>query len=344
MELDDVRERKEQVVSFLEDYIEGLDELDEPRISGEIEDKLLDLVKRGKMIRAALTLETAERLGEYPEDLVNAAGAIELVHTGLLIHDDIIDRDLMRRGVDSIHSQYRTEGEGEVKEPDMYGKGMAICLADVSFFLAQKMIAEMEMEPEKKVEISEIFSTVFARVGMGEMMDIESAFSNEERSEEQIASTFTNKTAVYTFSLPMRIGAVHAGAENAELLGDLGERLGRMYQMKDDELGLFGDEEKTGKPVGSDLDEDKKTLHRLYFLEAVEEKEMWREKLRSEMSMEEKREVLDLMKEKGVREKVEQKIQEERKEMEDMIEGSELGPGMRSMLESLADLCVHRDR
>jgi geranylgeranyl diphosphate synthase type I len=94
-----------------------------------------------------------------------------------------------------------------------------------------------------------------------------------EPREEDILTLYRYKTGRYTFSLPLALGATLAGAadETRTALEEAGEDLGILFQLKDDELGLFADEAELGKPVGADIREDKKTLYRLRLFEKADE-------------------------------------------------------------------------
>jgi geranylgeranyl diphosphate synthase type I len=100
------------------------------------------------------------------------------------------------------------------------------------------------------------------------MQDVYFGSLGESPGEDAILSLYRNKTGRYTFSLPLVTGAILAGAglEDRERLGELGEDMGLIFQIKDDEIGLFGEPGRTGKPSGSDLKENKKTLYHYYLL------------------------------------------------------------------------------
>ena len=91
-------------------------------------------------------------------------------------------------------------------------------------------------------------------------------------AEKAVLDLYRYKTGRYTFSLPLMMGATLAGSDAATLakLERLGEDLGILFQLKDDEIGIFGDEAETGKPIGSDIREGKKTLFYVYLLDGVE--------------------------------------------------------------------------
>jgi len=106
-------------------------------------------------------------------------------------------------------------------------------------------------------------------VGLAQMQDMYAGYAKELVAEEGIEKVYLYKTGRYTFSLPLMLGALLA-RQNKEILQQLeklGEYIGVLFQLKDDELSLFGNEDTTGKPEGSDIRENKKTLHRFYLFQ-----------------------------------------------------------------------------
>jgi len=112
-------------------------------------------------------------------------------------------------------------------------------------------------------------------VGTAQMDDVAWGSSINLPEKKQILELYKHKTGRYTFSLPLAAGAILAGQENNTIqeLMELGENLGILFQIRDDELGLVGDEKKLGKPVGSDIKEGKKTLHYLQLMSCASDEE-----------------------------------------------------------------------
>src|SRR6185437_3870747 len=94
-------------------------------------------------------------------------------------------------------------------------------------------------------------------------------------TQEEIEQVYRYKTARYTFSLPLMLGALLAqkDATIIQQLENFGEKIGTLFQLKDDDISLFGKEETTGKPEGSDIRENKKTLHRHYLFQYASSEE-----------------------------------------------------------------------
>ncbi len=219
----------------------------------------------GKNIRGSMLLLSAEMFGyRNPNLLLPLASAIELIHSSLLIHDDIMDEDLQRRGMKSIYARYLAMGEEmKLKNPYIFSISNAMCVGDTGFFLTIQQIAESDI-PHKS-EILQLFSSEMAYVGIAQMEDVYQGHSIDNPSIKDILNTYEYKTARYTFSLPFVLGGIIASQPKPVLnmVRELGLHLGLIFQIKDDELGLMSETE-IGKPVGSDIKENKKTIIRHY--------------------------------------------------------------------------------
>lgn len=236
------------------------------------EQKLIDSLEsfalRGKFIRGTLFLLILEGLGIRVEKKhYNIACAIELMHSALLIQDDVIDKDRLRRGATTVFAQYEKEGkELGAYDPYHYGVSTAMMVADVAFFFAIELIAEFNDPSLSK--LLKFYAHEVYFVAVAESVDSIFGQTGREPEESEIYAVYRYKTARYTFSLPFVMAAIAAGANDAtkDSLASLGEDAGIIFQLKDDEIGLFGDEKVVGKPVGSDIRENKKTIirHLLY--------------------------------------------------------------------------------
>ena len=237
----------------------------------DLRTRLLDFASRGKLIRGSLVAVGAEVCGADPdEDLYRVAAAMELVQSFLLIHDDIMDEDHLRRGQPSIFEQYRqlgqTQGYGHVAR---FGESMGICAGDVAMLLGYEGLATTRYPAELQRDLMLRLSSEIADVGVAQMADVANGHSGRRVTEEEILAVYRYKTGRYTFSLPLSLGALIAGARDDQIRGLSlwGELQGTIFQIRDDQLGLLEDDERTGKPAGSDIAADKQTLHRLLLAE-----------------------------------------------------------------------------
>lgn len=246
-----------------------------PNGGGDAQGRILEFCLRGKMIRGCLVYLGAEAAGATQaaanDSLAACAAAMELFQAGLLAHDDIMDRDETRRGAPTLHALYaaasRNRGEAD---PAHVGEALGICLGDLCYFEAYALLARGAVGKAGAAELLALCSSVLGEVAVAQMDDVAWGASRAEPPQESILAMYRCKTARYSFSLPLAAGALLAGdPELARRLGGLGESLGILFQLRDDELGLFGSPGTTGKGLGSDLREGKKTLFRARLLEAA---------------------------------------------------------------------------
>lgn len=201
--------------------------------------------------------------GTEKKEALRVAIALEFLHTGLLIQDDVMDGDNLRHGGPSMHFKYETDYGAKLGRGDLrhFGYSMAVCAGDAALAWSYEVLASNNFEDRLKIRAVVRMSGIVAETTMGQMMD-ESLQIGSDFDEKMIEKVYDYKTARYTIMGPLQLGAIFAGAPEKELksIADFAIPLGVAFQMQDDILGVFGDTEKTGKPVGSDLREGKKTL------------------------------------------------------------------------------------
>ena len=281
-----IQEKKNLVSSYLQTYLK---QTVLPQVSpvgrwgNDAITRILPFTINGKLLRSSLLFLSMESFSDHynHEKAVKTAAAIELVQTGLLVHDDIMDQDEKRRGFDSMHIQYKKILEQcGTKNPDRIGESLALCVGDMTFFLAFHIFSTIE-PPHLSVKLMNLFSSEIAKVGVAQMQDVYGGNLDKQVSKDEILSIYTYKTGRYTCGLPLVAGAIIGGANPQTIrhLWRLGTAMGILYQIKDDWLNIFGNPQKTGKPVGSDIREGKQTLYRLFLLEKSDSKT--KEKLRS---------------------------------------------------------------
>ena len=240
---------------------------------GDLRERLLSFTGRGKLIRGSLVAASASAFGRKPDRPVfTVAAAIELVQSFLLIHDHIMDEDPVRRGVPAVFEQYRRYGhENGYKGVSRFGESMGICGGDVAVLMAITAIGRLDLSEETRVRLVTLLSEEIAKVGVAQMADVANGHSPQAASEEEILSVYRYKTGRYTFSLPLMLGAILAGASEKviDALSTWGELQGVIFQIRDDHLGIMGETDEIGKPAGSDISSNKQTLHRLYLMARV---------------------------------------------------------------------------
>ena len=230
-------------------------------------DALARAMAGGKRFRPALVAASfhafAGRADTCPA-LFPVAAAFELLHGAFVVHDDVIDHDVMRRGSPNVSGEFRARGAergaGEAAAADL-GNAAAILGGDLLLYEATRFIALAEVPRSRRDRLLELFDDAVIVSAAGELADVENALIAATSDPIELLETAYDKTAVYSFAAPLGGGAVLAGATDAELdaLRDSGGRLGLAYQLVDDLIGAFGSREQAGREPGSDLREAKST-------------------------------------------------------------------------------------
>lgn len=220
----------------------------------------------GKRFRPRLVLSAHAGCGGVRDDAAaHVAAAFELLHTALIVHDDVIDRDFTRRGIPNVSGSYRDRAAtAGIPIPVAEHRGMstAIIAGDLALFNAYRLVDRSGVDGELRTRLLDLMDEALFASAAGELLDVEFSVSRAIPAVEQIVEMERLKTAAYTFEAPLKAGAALAGApeELLTLLGDFGRDVGIAYQATDDLLGLFGDERQTGKSVLGDLREGKSTV------------------------------------------------------------------------------------
>jgi geranylgeranyl diphosphate synthase, type I len=234
---------------------------------------------RGILVRLGYELCSAEAPDAAMDRVLDRAGAaMEFLQAGLLIHDDIMDRDTMRRGGTTVHTQYEQDAEAaQAADPAHHGVSLGVCAGDVAFFLGFHALAALpvpEALQERARRVAAFSAQELCWVGVAQMQDVRNGAGGigSDPDPAQILRVYRYKTGRYTFSLPLAVGAILAdgGPAHIEALDQAGENLGVVFQLKDDELGIYGDSALSGKRADSDIREDKKTLLRHFLFQAAD--------------------------------------------------------------------------
>lgn len=223
--------------------------------------------------------EASSRAVDPTEPVIAAAAAIEVFHAAALVHDDIIDSSDTRRGRPSAHRAFEA---GHVAarwsgEADAFGRSGAILLGDLLVAWSDDLLEEglAGISPDRAAAARRQFALMRREVTLGQFLDVaeESAFVTEpdDRHAERALRVASYKSARYSVQQPLAIGAALAGADTAQAaaLAAFGHPLGMAFQLRDDVLGVFGDESATGKPSGDDLREGKRTVLVAFAREAL---------------------------------------------------------------------------
>ena len=220
---------------------------------------LRDLIEAGgKRLRPAFCHWAYVGAGGAPDApcVVDAGAALELLHTFALIHDDVMDGSSRRRGRPAVHREFMDRhGDAAWRgDPRRFGEGAAILVGDFAFVYADLLF------PDAGDVARTVFEELRIELCVGQYLDlVGSARGSNDLVEAARIERY--KSGKYTVERPLHLGAALAGRldELAQALSEIGLPLGEAFQLRDDLLGVFGDEETTGKPVGEDLREGKLT-------------------------------------------------------------------------------------
>ncbi len=225
----------------------------------------------GKRIRPAFLYYSYLATGgkNYREIFKISMGS-ELLHSFALIHDDIIDKDPVRHGRDTIHEEYKKNANkyNHKKDKTHFGNSMAIISGDMASSMARDIIFNTNFKDDVKLKFLKKLENIIFSTCSGEILDITMSYQ-DKTTEKQILKMYEMKTAFYTFEGPINLGCILAEADKSylDLFYKFALPLGKAFQIKDDILGIFGNEKEIGKTVGSDITEGKKTLLVLKALE-----------------------------------------------------------------------------
>jgi geranylgeranyl diphosphate synthase, type II len=231
---------------------------------GVLWDTLRGLTDGGKRFRPALLLRLHEALGNPdPRAAAAVADAVELLHTAFVVHDDVIDGDLVRRGRPNVGGTFLARGLTAGASPDRarrYGEAAGILAGDLALAGAVREVALCGARPDLVVRLMDLLEDVLHRSAAGELADVRASLTGDTTLEESVDIAGW-KTAAYSFELPMQAAAIlaDADAEVVRALGEAGRHLGLAFQLHDDLAGVFGTIEQTGKDPLCDLREGKCT-------------------------------------------------------------------------------------
>lgn len=203
----------------------------------------------GKRIRPMLCCLSAHLFGDSHKSALPIAVALEIFHNFTLLHDDLMDRSLLRRGQATVHSRW--------------GDNTAILSGDVMSIEAYRALESIESEA-LLFRVLPIFNRMATEICQGQQYDMEFEHRGDVTVDEYM-EMIRLKTAVL-LGASLRLGALASGADDvvASALDAVGQRLGLAFQIQDDYLDVYGDEKTFGKPIGGDIMNEKKTILLLY--------------------------------------------------------------------------------
>ncbi len=223
------------------------------------------IMRKGKRLRPALLVLSYK--GYSPPgrrtspSICYVSTCIELLHAFMLVHDDIIDRSNLRRGLPTLHRMLACAVK--TKDQERLGNDLGIIAGDIIYALAIDAFLSVNAPPKNKEKALKYFIQTAVLTAMGEFID--TVYGNEKVNkikEKDVLLNYTLKTARYTFDCPLVVGAILAGAKPQEIphLSRFGLLMGQAFQIQDDVIGIFSTQKNIGKSILSDIAESKKTM------------------------------------------------------------------------------------
>jgi geranylgeranyl diphosphate synthase type II len=282
----------------------------------------------GKRVRPVAVLMGNELFDEIKPDAWNVANAVELFHNFTLIHDDIMDKAPLRRGMETVHAKW--------------GEPTALLAGDVMFTQCYVYLSKIHAELLR--QIFPLFNKTAAKVCEGQQLDMDFEKKATVNLDEYV-HMITLKTSVL-LAASLQIGSILGGAStgNQQHVYEFGKNLGIAFQVQDDYLDAFGDPAKFGKQVGGDILANKKTFLIIHALETAGEVQLKQlQQLMNENPADKVEQVLSIFRSAGVDQwAVELKNQYFEKAMQHMEDIAVLNK-RKEPLKQLAQFLVQRD-
>ncbi|MFC1756499.1 polyprenyl synthetase family protein [Patescibacteria group bacterium] len=218
----------------------------------------------GKRLRAALMYYGYLAVdGKDKQRMLETAVSIELIHVFLLIHDDIMDRDKKRHGVDTVSFKYQKLGKriSPTRDYEHFGNSIAIVIGDMIGAIGSQIIFDSGFDTKLVFKALSRLQEIVSMTVIGQSKDVYLEYRGKA-TEKDILTMYEYKTAKYTIEGPLHLGASLGGA-NEKILQNMSRYaipIGVAFQIQDDILGIFGSERKMGKAIGSDIREGKQTI------------------------------------------------------------------------------------
>jgi geranylgeranyl diphosphate synthase type I len=233
----------EELRTFLErrrSEVEGV----EPGAAPLVEELIRLVAAGGKRIRPAMCYWGYRAAGGGDERrIIRAAAALELLHTFAIVHDDVMDRSPVRRGVAATHARLAEERRRRVPGGDSvhFGMSIAILAGDLAAVYADRMFLESGFPPDRLIEPKRRYDAMRVDMAAGQYLDLTGGPDVEEPLARRISSL---KTGSYTIRGPLLIGAALAGgsSELDEVLSNYAAPLGEAFQVRDDVAGVLAHE------------------------------------------------------------------------------------------------------
>ena len=281
--------------------------------------------QRGKQMRPMLVLLIGKMFGKITESTYNAALALELLHTASLVHDDVVDDSMQRRGQPSVNA--------------IYNNKLAVLAGD--YLLSTSLVLTGRCTDTR---VTQIIGALGQTLADGEIVQI--LHSHDKSVSEEVYFEIIRKKTASLFSSCAEIGALTAGGSQADIdrARQMGEYIGICFQIRDDIFDYYSDD--VGKPTGNDMREGKLTLPIIYAVSThgdVRIHDMIN-RLKSEgLSPDEINELIEFAKQHGGIEYAERTMQDYRKKALDLLP-QEIDDNIRQAIIAYIDIVINRKK
>ena len=218
----------------------------------------------GKRLRPIMVIKSCEMFGGNQQDALPAASAVEFIHNFSLVHDDIMDNDDLRHGIPTVHTSF--------------GLPLAILSGDILFSKAFQILSSITVKSIKDSSLLSMIrrlSSACVDICEGQYKDIQFSSGLNFPSEDEYIEMISKKTAAL-FKVSCSLGALssrNATEKDVNNMADFGKNSGIAFQLIDDLIGIAGQSKETGKAVGNDIREGKKTYPILLSIKKASEVE-----------------------------------------------------------------------
>lgn len=308
------------------------------------------LVRGGKKLRPLMFLHVLSGLVGRPavdEAVLDVACAIELLHAALVMHDDVIDRDSVRRGQRNVSGRAAdraASGGAPIVAAERFGAAAGIVAGDQLLSLAMRLIARADIAAGVRGELVGLIDEAVFASAAGEHADAWFRLGLDDASADRVRRTAALKTAAYSFQAPLAAAAVLARVDDdrARALREIGRRMGVVYQLRDDVLGVFGDPVRTGKSVVADLREGTQSLLVVFARDASEWPGVSARFGDDALEDDDAEAIRRVMRDSGARDRVEGEIAAERDRVGALIVDAVFAPALEAYLLDMLDRCTER--
>ncbi len=258
---EEIKNFRDKITAYFEskEFYEFVKENTSPNFMKDYFEILKKYLRGGKCIRGYLVSLGYKICGgkQHTNDIVKAATAYEIFESAILAQDDMMDKGEMRRGIPSMYVYLGG---------DHNAKSITTTIADAGFFLSNQLLSSTHFDAKTLIETQRIQNKIYIKTACGQLADLNLSTS-EDYTEDEVLQMYELKTANYTIIGPMLIGATLAGAKPKQIkeIQNIGLNLGLIFQIKDDYLGIFGNEKEMGKTQCVDIIEGKKTILTAHF-------------------------------------------------------------------------------